>query len=173
MKQNRQYVLAVHYSQSDFSNSVSSWAFMLYKANEVCATPDPFLFRSTSYMAPGSLIQQVRWDSLNSIRILFDTSADRYATYISKGVLGSSEFSRRTVQLFSGTTLLSDRKFDHCRNSVSRSEEISSVKGLCETFYSIIYMYAGRAEKILFTSVNLTIYYKNIAYILIHFFNAI
>lgn len=63
---------------------------------------------------------------------------------------GSSEFSRRTVHLFSGTTLLSDRKFSHCRNSAfHRNEEISSVKGPRGTFYSIRFtLYAGRAEKV-------------------------
>jgi len=58
--------------------------------------------------------------------------------YIKGRVPRSSEFSCRTVHLFSGTTLLLDRKFGSCRNSAfSRGEEISSVKGPRKTFYSI------------------------------------
>lgn len=87
----------------------------------------------------GSLIQRVERNSLNSIRILLSLSlAHRYATYTSKSILGSSEFSRRTDHLFSGTTLLSNQKVRRPLNSTSdRSKEISSIKGSCETFYPI------------------------------------
>jgi len=64
--------------------------------------------------------------------------AHRYATYTSKSILGSSEFSRRTDHLFSGATLLSNQKVRRPLNSTSdRSKEISSIKGSCETFYPI------------------------------------
>lgn len=127
-----------------YSEEISQTRLILMLDTIVKYVRFPFFFWSSNlsgsrFFDPGEF-GEIHW---TVVRILHDTLVHRYATYTSKG--GSSEFSRWADHLFSSTTLLSDRKFGHCRNSASdRSKEISPIKGSCRT----LHICAGRAEKV-------------------------